>query len=105
MNTQMLSKQIRVETQERPIFSAFSIIAMFSCCIALMVVFFFLTASYHDARDQFMERLEMERQAVETNKALKTELGAITQKGYMEFAAGERLGLKKANDQEVVVLR
>ncbi len=105
MNAHILAKQIRVETQEKSIFSAFSIIAAALCCLAMMLVFFFLTASYRDAREQFVERLEREKQAMETNKALKTELVAITQKGYMEFAAKERLGLKRADDQEVVVLR
>jgi hypothetical protein len=36
---------------------------------------------------------------------LKTELLAITQKGYVEFAAGERLGMKKPKEEEVFVLK
>ncbi len=75
------------------------------CGLALVIVFFFFTGSYEEAREEFMERLKREKQIVEMNKALKMELFAITQKGYLEFAAQERLGLKRPKDEEVVVLR
>ncbi|MGA3173743.1 MAG: cell division protein FtsL [Syntrophorhabdales bacterium] len=74
-------------------------------CAALVLAFFFLTGAYEETRGRFMERLKMEKELVEVNKALKMELAAVTQKGYVEFAARERLGLKRPNDKEVVVLR
>jgi hypothetical protein len=49
--------------------------------------------------------LTQEKSVTETNKNLKMELLAITQKGYVEFAAGERLGLKRPKEEEVLVLR
>jgi cell division protein FtsL len=74
-------------------------------CIVLALLFFFLANACEEARGQFMERLKKEKEIVEMNNALKMELAAVTQKGYVEFAAQERLGLKRPNDKEVVVLR
>ena len=74
-------------------------------CILLALLFSFLARTCDDARVQFMDRLKKEKEIVEMNKALKMELAAVTQKGYVEFAAQERLGLKRPNDKEVVVLR
>ncbi len=85
--------------------SRFSAVLVIACGLAFILVFFFLSTSYEEAREEFMERLKKEKQIVEMNKALKMELLAITQKGYLEFAAQERLGLKRPKDEEVVVLR
>ena len=74
-------------------------------CIILAMLFSFLARTCEEARGQFMETLKKEKEIVEINKALKMELAAVTQKGYVEFAAQERLGLKRPNDKEVVVLR
>ena len=52
-----------------------------------------------------MEKLARQNELVEKNQALKMEMAAVTQKGYVEFAARERLGLKRPDDKEVVVLR
>ncbi len=81
------------------------IVAAAVSCIVLALLFFFLANVCEEARGQFMERLRKEKEVVETNKALKMELAAVSQKGYVEFAAQERLGLKRPNDKEVVVLR
>ena len=66
---------------------------------------FFIKEAYDETKGKFLERLSEEKRVTETNKTLKTELLAITQKGYVEFAAGERLGLKKPKEEEVLVLR
>ena len=81
------------------------LIAAVVCCIVIALLFSFLASTCEEARGQFMERLKKEKEIVEMNKALKMELAAVTQKGYVEFAAQERLGLKRPNDKEVVVLR
>jgi hypothetical protein len=65
----------------------------------------FTRSVYDDAKAEFVERLSRQKKVVEINKTLKTELFAVTQKGYMELAAHERLGLKRPKDEEVVVLR
>ena len=64
-----------------------------------------MTGIYEEARGRFIESLKKENELVEINKALRMELEAVTQKGYMEFASRERLGLKQPDDKEVVVLR
>lgn len=81
------------------------VVAATLSCIVLAMVFFFLASACEDARGQFMEGLRKQKEIVETNNALKMELAAVTQKGYVEFAAQERLGLKRPDDKEVVVLR
>lgn len=107
MTTRAISKRahIRVERAETRGISAPLAIVFIIFSIVLVVGFFFLTGAYEEAREQFMEGLKKEKRIVETNKSLKMELFAITQKGYLEFAAQERLGLKRAKDEEVVVLR
>jgi hypothetical protein len=81
------------------------VVATVAVCLVLMLVFSFLSAAHQEAREQFVEKLKAEKQIVEMNKGLKMELAAITQKGYLEFAAKQRLGLKRPTDEEVVVLR
>lgn len=70
-----------------------------------LIAFSFVFAAHEDARSQYIESLKKEKQIAEKNKALKMELAAVTQKGYVEFAAQERLGLKRPDDKEVVVVR
>jgi len=82
-----------------------AVIAATVSCIVLALLFFFLASACEEARGQFIEGLKKEKEIVEMNKALKMELAAVTQKGYVEFAAQERLGLKQPDDKEVVVLR
>ncbi|OPY69575.1 MAG: hypothetical protein A4E57_01060 [Syntrophorhabdaceae bacterium PtaU1.Bin034] len=91
---------VNVSSLPRFVILAFAVVSL-----VLVSVFFFLANAHEEARQQFMEKLEKEKQVVEMNKFLKMELAAITQKRYVEFAAQERLGLKKAKDEEVVVLR
>lgn len=107
MSTRTMSKRayIKVERTEPRNFSPLVAIIAILSGLALILLFFFLNGAYEEAREKFMERLKKEKQIVEMNKALKMELFAITQKGYLEFAAQERLGLKRAKEEEVVVLR
>ena len=74
-------------------------------CVILVLAFSFLNSAYEEARGQYMELLKKENGVAETNSALKMELVAISQKGYVEFVAQGRLGLKRPADEEVVVLR
>ncbi len=66
---------------------------------------FLIRGAYDDAKETFLTRLSEEKSVTEINQNLKMELLAITQKGYVEFAAGERLGLKNPDENEVLVLR
>ncbi|MGD0229427.1 MAG: hypothetical protein ABSC19_03585 [Syntrophorhabdales bacterium] len=101
------SAYIRVERirYRRSRVSPLVVVATAISCIVVALAFFLLTSAYEEARGQFMERLRKEKEIVEINEALKMELAAVTQKGYVEFAAQERLGLKRPNDGEVVVLK
>lgn len=90
----------------KPPMSRFAISMVLVALAALALISFSLVFSAHeDARDRYIERLRREKQIVETNKALKMELAAVMQKGYVEFAAQERLGLKRPDEKEVVVVR
>lgn len=71
----------------------------------LFVICSILRNACEETRDEFIEKLKSGKKVVETNTALKMELLAITQKGYVEFAAEERLGLKKPKEEEVVILK
>jgi hypothetical protein len=84
-----------------PLFIAVTVVI----CLALVLTLFFVTGIYEETRGRFIESLKKEKELVEANKALKMELAAVTQKGYMEFASRKRLGLKRPDDKEVVVLR
>jgi len=46
-----------------------------------------------------------EREVIETNNNLKMELSVAMRARYIEFKTKERLGLKKPNEEEVLVLR
>lgn len=65
----------------------------------------FLSSSSEHQRDELMARLGQRRELAETNERLKTELAGVTYAGYLEYKAKERLGLKKAKEEEVYVLR
>ena len=66
---------------------------------------FFLKEAYVETKQTFLERLSEEKKVADVNRSLKMELLAITQKGYVEFAVEERLGLKRPKEEEVLVLR
>ena len=73
--------------------------------VTFVVFSYFLRCAYCDIRENFLAQLHKERQVAEVNTLLKTELSAITQTRYLEFKARERLGLKKAKEEEVFVVR
>jgi hypothetical protein len=68
-------------------------------------VSFFMRSSFNDQREELIEKLREERNISRINEKLKVELAGITQGRHMELKARERLGLKKAKDNEVLVLR
>lgn len=56
-------------------------------------------------QEELIESLKKEKEVTEMNSRLKTELSLITRARYIELKAHERLGLKKAREEEVLVLR
>jgi hypothetical protein len=73
--------------------------------VSFAFISFFLKEAYVETKGAFLERLSEEKKVADINRSLKMELLAITQKGYVEFAAEERLGLKRPKEEEVLVLR
>jgi hypothetical protein len=76
-------------------------------CIVIFFVFmsFFMMGLHNRTREDLIETLKKEREVMETNNKLKTELVGITQARLLELKAKERLGLKKPKEEEVLVLR
>jgi hypothetical protein len=60
---------------------------------------------HNRTREDLIEMLKKEREVMETNNKLKSELAGITQARLLELKAKERLGLKKPTEEEVLVLR
>ncbi len=66
---------------------------------------FFMMGVHNRTRETLIEVLKKEREVMETNNRLKTELAGITQTRLLELKAKERLGLEKPKEEEVLVLR
>jgi hypothetical protein len=78
--------------------------------IILLSAFFipvslYLRGEYNVLREELIESLKKERGITDMNNKLKMELSVITRARYIELKANERLGLKKAKEEEVLVLR
>ncbi len=75
--------------------------------IVLSFVFmsFLMMGLHNRTREDLIDTLRKEREVMETNNTLKTELAGITQARLLELKAKERLGLKKPTEEEVLVLR
>ena len=91
------------DSRRRGLWSTVAVILMF-CAVSLSAAGF-LKAAYDDTRQDFMRRLVKEKEALDRNMQLKTELVAITQTRYVELRARERLGLKKPKEEEILVVR
>jgi len=82
-------------------------VTFFIICILIFFFFmsFFMMGVHNRTREALIETLNKEREVMETNNKLKTELAGITQARLLELKAKERLGLKKPKEEEVFVLR
>jgi hypothetical protein len=80
---------------------------LFIIFVVLLFVFlsYFMMGLNNRTREALIETLTKEREVMETNNRLKTELAGITQARLLELKAKERLGLKKPKEEEVLVLR
>jgi hypothetical protein len=75
------------------------------CTVAFVVACGFMKGAYEGLREEYISRLERERTALAENDRLKTEIYALTRTRLAEYQAREKLGLKKANEPEVLVVR
>ncbi len=82
-----------------------SLLFFFLCLIIFTFISFFMRGAYNELREEVIESLRNEREVIEMNNTLKTELAGTTRARYLEFKTKERLGLKKPKEEEVVVLR
>ena len=77
--------------------------------IGILVVFafmgLFVMSAHNRLREDLIETLKKDKEVMEANNRLKTELAGVTQARLMELKAKERLGLKKPKEEEVLVLR
>lgn len=93
---------VRKEVHHRSLQPVAFFILLFVIFIAISV---FMRGSYNGLRETWIERLRQEREVADTNSRLKTELSVIMRGRYIALKANERLGLKKPNEEEVLVLK
>jgi hypothetical protein len=84
-------------------FRAFFLVVLFLCLYALISSL--VQTVCGGLREELIEALGKEKQAADRNGSLKMELSVMTRGRYVELSAGERLGLKKPKEEEVLVLR
>jgi hypothetical protein len=74
------------------------------CFISFIFLSFFIKSVYSQIREDLIEVLQREGEVVKINENLKMEYLATTRSRFLELQA-KRLGLKKAKEEEVLVLR
>jgi hypothetical protein len=72
--------------------------------IGFILLSFFVRGLHTQAREDLMERLGREKEIAQTNSELNVAHSATTRARFLELQA-KRLGLKKAREEEVLVLR
>jgi len=90
------------ETTYRSMLTIFLVVLFF---ISSTLVAFFVKGVTENLNDELVNRLMKEREVIETNNNLKMELSVAMRARYIELKTKERLGLKKPNEEEVLVLR
>ncbi len=92
---------MRIETKERWSPSIFLVILSFAGFILLS---YLIRGIHNQAREDLMERLGKEKEIAQINSELNVAHSATTRARFLEMQA-KRLGLKKAKEEEVLVLR
>lgn len=82
-----------------------STLLIVTCLIVFALISFFMMSAHSRLREELIDMLRREREVIDMNNKLKTELAGVTQTRMLELKAKERLGLKKPKDEEVLVLR
>lgn len=70
-----------------------------------IAIFSLLRSACDSLRDDLVNTLMKEKILNEENVALKTEIGSISHERFLTLLANENLGLKKAREKEVYVLK
>jgi hypothetical protein len=92
---------VKKETDDRNFPSIFLGIL---CFISFILLSFFIKSVYSQVREDLIEQLQKEGEVAKINDNLKIEYSATTRARFLELQA-KRLGLKKAKEEEVLVLR
>ncbi len=74
------------------------------CLIGFILLSFFIKGEYSQIREDLIERLLVEGELAKINSNLKVEYLATTRARFLELQA-KKLGLNKAKEEEVLVLR
>jgi hypothetical protein len=74
------------------------------CFLSFVFLSFFIKSVYSQVREDLIEMLQREGEVAKINENLKMDYLATTQGRFLELQA-KRLGLKKAKEEEVLVLR
>lgn len=82
---------------------SFIVLVVF-CFVGFVLISLYMRGAYNEAREDLIERLQKGKEVAEINNNLKMEHSAITRGRFLELQA-KRLGLKKAKEEEVLVLR
>jgi hypothetical protein len=101
VNNRGVYVSVKRETEDRNFPSIFLGIL---CFIGFIFLSFFIKSVYSQVREDLIERLNREREITEINDNLKIEYLATTRARFLELQT-KRLGLKKAKEEEVLVLR
>jgi hypothetical protein len=75
------------------------------CTVAFVVACWFMKGAYEVLREDYIRLLDRERAVLAEHEQLKTEIYALTRTRLAEYQAKEKLGLKKAHELEVLVVR
>ncbi len=92
---------VRRDTRTRYYPPIFLIVLSF---IGFVLVSYFVRGIHNQAREDLMERLGKEKEVAGINYELNIAHSATTRARFLELQA-KRLGLKKAREEEVLVLR
>jgi hypothetical protein len=92
---------VKRETRDRYSPSIFLIVLSF---VGFVLLSFLLRGVHNQAREDLMERLGKEKEVAGINYELNIAHSATTRARFLELQA-KRLGLKKAREEEVLVLR
>jgi hypothetical protein len=90
------------EAREGCYFASIFFIALYF--VGFIVLSFFVRGMNNQAREDLMERLGKEKEVAQINTELNVAHSATTRARFLELQA-KRLGLKKAREEEVLVLR
>ncbi len=101
MNNRGVYVSVKRDTEDRDFPSIFLGIL---CFLSFVFLSFFIKSVYSQVREDLIERLQREGEVAKINENLKMDYLATTQGRFLELQA-KRLGLKKAKEEEVLVLR